>query len=213
MRVSHFSVKAADKVHKQGVPNLVDAVAAGKVAVSAAARIATLPAEQQEQVAAGIQSGLKPKDALAQVHETVRRLDNDAFYVTAIFARWHAATATLTWANCGHPPPYLVDAEGNLAELESPQHPALGSSNPNPNFKLTKRQLGSGERLILVTDGIIDRKMEGGGTFGVEGIKAALERAESATAASTAMAIQKGVTECWREPLEDDATVVVMAVE
>ena len=121
-----------------------------------------------------------------------------------------AATATLTWANCGHPPPYLVDAEGNLAELESPQHPALGSSNPNPNFKLTKRQLGSGERLILVTDGIIDRKMEGGGTFGVEGIKAALERAESATAASTAMAIQKGVTECWREPLQDDATVILV---
>ena len=72
MRVSHFSVKAADKVHKQGVPNLVDAVAAGKVAVSAAARIATLPAEQQERVAAGIQSGLKPKEALAQVQDATQ---------------------------------------------------------------------------------------------------------------------------------------------
>jgi len=69
MRVSDFSVKAADKVNRQGVPELVDAVAAGKVAVSAAAQIAMLPAEQQEQVAAGIQSGLKPKDALAQVQQ------------------------------------------------------------------------------------------------------------------------------------------------
>lgn len=158
-------------------------------------------------------SGADLEDAVSQVHETVRRLDNDAFYVTAIFARWRAATATLTWANCGHPPPYLVDPEGNLGELEGAQHPPLGTASQSPRFELSKRQLRSGERLILVTDGIIERKMEGGGTFGVGGIRDALERAESATAASTAMAIQQAVTECWREALEDDATVVVMAVE
>jgi serine phosphatase RsbU (regulator of sigma subunit) len=157
-------------------------------------------------------SGHDLADALSQVHETVRRLDNDAFYVTAIFARWRAATATLTWANCGHPPPYVIDPEGNVSELESPEHPPLGASKTSPEFKLTKRQLRPGERLILVTDGIIDRKMEGGGTFGVGGIKAAVELAESTTAAATAMAIQQAVTECWREALEDDATVVVMAV-
>jgi hypothetical protein len=33
------------------------------------------------------------------------------------------------------------------------------------------------------------------------------------TAARTAMAIQHGVTKCWKEPLEDDGTVVVLAVE
>ena len=41
MKVSHFSVWAADKVTKRGVPQLVDAVAAGKVSVSAASRIAS----------------------------------------------------------------------------------------------------------------------------------------------------------------------------
>jgi hypothetical protein len=69
MKVSDFSVRAADKVKKQGVPELVDALAAGKVSVSAAARIAKLPAEQQQAVVAGIASGQKPKQALAQVHE------------------------------------------------------------------------------------------------------------------------------------------------
>ena len=67
MHVSDFSVKAADKVKKQGVPALVAAVQAGKIAVSAAARIAKLPAEQQQQVVAAIEGGLKPKQALAQV--------------------------------------------------------------------------------------------------------------------------------------------------
>lgn len=158
-------------------------------------------------------SGQDLDGALIAVHETVRRLDNDDFYVTAIFARWRAVTATLTWANCGHPPAYLLDTEGNLTELEAPEHPALGVDVASPKFKLTKRQLHPGERLILVSDGIIDRQMEGGGTFGMDGIRQALERTDSPTAASTTMAIQQAVTQCWREPLDDDATVVVMAID
>ena len=36
---------------------------------------------------------------------TVRHLGNPDFYITAMMARWRAATATLTWVNCGHPQP------------------------------------------------------------------------------------------------------------
>ncbi len=158
-------------------------------------------------------SGQDLEQALGAVHDTVRRLDNAEFYITAIFARWRAATATFTWANCGHPPAYLVDTEGNLSELDSPPHPALGTTDGTPDYTLTHRQLHSGERLILVTDGVTGRHVEGGGTFGVEGIKRALERSDNPTAASTAMAIQQALTDCWREPLEDDATIVVMAIE
>jgi hypothetical protein len=67
MNVSRSSVWAAESVKKHGVPQLVDALAAGKVSVSAAARIAKLPVEQQEAVVRAIAGGLKPKQALAQV--------------------------------------------------------------------------------------------------------------------------------------------------
>ncbi|MGI8505213.1 MAG: SpoIIE family protein phosphatase [Solirubrobacteraceae bacterium] len=152
------------------------------------------------------------EQALSLMHETVRKLDHPDFYVTAIVARWRAATAALTWVNCGHPPAYLVDVEGNLIELESPPHPALGTGRKEPSFKATKRQLNAGERLVLLTDGTTERHMEGGGTFGVDGLRRALDNADNATAASTAMAIQQAVTDYWKEPLEDDATVVVMAI-
>jgi serine phosphatase RsbU (regulator of sigma subunit) len=158
-------------------------------------------------------SGQDLGQALTAVHETVRRLDNDKFFITAIFARWRAATATLTWANCGHPPPYLVGIDGELTELQAPQHPPLGSPGAGPKFELARRQLHPGERLILLTDGVINRRTEAGGTFGISGVTEALDRAENPTAASTAMAIQQAVTNCWAEPLEDDATIVVMAVE
>src|SRR3954454_4135081 len=152
-------------------------------------------------------------DALAVMHETVRRLGNPDFFVTALVARWRAPTATLTWVNCGHPPAYRVDAAGELKELEGPRHPPLGLGEAERAFQLTAQQLGPGERLILVTDGITQRHTEDGGRFGVDGLRRALEQAENPTAAATAMAIQAAVTDCWSEPFEDDATIVVLAVE
>ncbi len=158
-------------------------------------------------------SGHNLEQALEIMHDTVRRLGNPDFYVTALIARWRAATATLSWVNCGHPPAYLVDLDGNLTELEGPQHTALGTGDAQRTFRPVERQLHSGERLILITDGITERHTEDGGRFGVEGLRRGLERADNPTAAATAMAIQQTVTDCWREPLEDDATIVVLAVE
>ncbi len=152
-------------------------------------------------------------DALALMDETVRRLGNPEFYVTALVARWRVATATLSWVNCGYPPAYLVDTTGTLHELDSPRHPPLGTGDAQPAFRPSERQLHPGERLILITDGITERHTEDGGTFGVDGLLRALDRADSPTAAATTMAIQQAVTDSWTEPLEDDATVVVLAVE
>lgn len=107
----------------------------------------------------------------------------------------------------------MVDVQGNLEQLKGPAYQPLGKRKSKPSFRSTKRRLHSGERLIFVTDGVIERRMEGGGTFGVEGIRSALERVDNPTAASTAMAIQQAVNDCWSEALEDDATIVVMAVD
>jgi serine phosphatase RsbU (regulator of sigma subunit) len=157
-------------------------------------------------------SGEDLEGALTTMHQTVQRLGNPDFHITALIARWRATRATLTWVNCGNPPAYIVDIHGNLNVLDGPDHPPLGTGRTDRSFQLSERRLASGERLILVTDGVIGRRTEGGGTFGEAGLRRALDRAESTTAAATAMAIQSAVTDCWREPLEDDATIVVLAV-
>jgi serine phosphatase RsbU (regulator of sigma subunit) len=150
--------------------------------------------------------------ALRLMDEVVRGLGNPELHVTALVARWRAATSTLTWVNCGHPAGYVVGEDGELRELDGPSHPPLGSGAACTAHRATERRLRPGERLVLVTDGVIDRRMEGGGRFGTDGIRRALEHAPNPTAAATAMAIQQAVTDCWREPLDDDATVVVLAV-
>jgi serine phosphatase RsbU (regulator of sigma subunit) len=158
-------------------------------------------------------SGHDLAQALQSMHETIRRLENDDFLVPAWLARWYATTATLSWVSCGHPWAYVVDAGGDLHELENRGYPPLGVGKTKRSFRARRRRLEPGDRLIVVTDGIIERGLEGGGKFGLSGIRQALEQTESETAAATAMAIQQAVTDCWREPLEDDGTIVVMALE
>ena len=126
-------------------------------------------------------------------HRPLARRDDEAHAgSTAATRRRTSSTSTATWrSSTGH------------------EHPALGVGAKEPSFQCSERRLHSGERIVLVTDGITGRHMEGGGTFGLDGLRNAIENAAAPTAACTAMAIQQAVTDCWREPLEDDGTVVV----
>jgi serine phosphatase RsbU (regulator of sigma subunit) len=157
-------------------------------------------------------SGDDLERAVEVMDETVRKLGNPEFHVTALVARWRAATNTFTWVNCGHPHAFLVDLDGSVEVLEGPEHPPLGAADGKAPFSATSRQLSRDQRLILVTDGITQRRTENDGQFGIEGIRRAIEEAESSTAAATAMSILQAVTDCWSEPLEDDGTVVVLCV-
>jgi serine phosphatase RsbU (regulator of sigma subunit) len=151
--------------------------------------------------------------AAASMNAVIRELGNPQFSMTGILARWHAPTGTLAWINCGHLPGFLADLDGTLRPLEGPAHPPLGLADGDPEFAVSTLRLESGDRLVLVTDGITARTVEGGGTFGVDGLQRAVAEAPAPTAAATAMAIQRAVTRCWTEPLEDDATLVVLAVD
>jgi serine phosphatase RsbU (regulator of sigma subunit) len=157
-------------------------------------------------------SGDDLEDAVAAMHDTVLRLGNPDFLVTAIVARWRASTSTFTWVNCGHPDAILVGVDGRVAELEGPPHDPLGAGADARTFEAAERKLAAGERLVLITDGVTGRRMEDGGVFGIDGIRQAVAEAASATAAATAMAILQAVSDSWREPLEDDGTAVVLSV-
>ena len=187
---------------------LAIADAAGKGATAAGLGAAALGS-----LRAARRSGRDLVEALELMDETVRGLGNRDFYVTALVARWRAATSEFTWVNCGHPHAFLAGLDGSFQELEGPMYQPLGVPERSGGLDATTRRLASGERLVLVTDGITERRTEGGGVFGEEGIRAALDELGNATAAASAMAILQAVSDCWREPLEDDGTVVVLRVD
>jgi serine phosphatase RsbU (regulator of sigma subunit) len=158
-------------------------------------------------------SGHDLVQAAASIDEVVRALGNPSFVVTALLARWHAPTAMLAWLNCGHLPGYVVDPEGGFTALEGPVHPALGAGEAAPRFEVSTVSLDSGDRLVLLTDGVTERLVKGGGRFGIDGAQRAIRSADATTAAATALAIQQAVMRCATDPLQDDATLVVLALD
>jgi serine phosphatase RsbU (regulator of sigma subunit) len=158
-------------------------------------------------------SGRDLAEAALTMDEVIRALDDPNFTVSAILARWHAPTATLDWINCDHPSAYVADPDNELAPLEGPVHPALGAGDAAPTFHASQMTLKRADRLVLVTDGVIERTVSGGGRLGLEGLRSAIRTTDSTSAAATALAIQHAVTTCSTEPIRDDATWVVLAVD
>jgi serine phosphatase RsbU (regulator of sigma subunit) len=107
----------------------------------------------------------------------------------------------------------VVDGEGGFTELEGPVHPVLGVGDAPPSFEVGAVRLEPGDRLVLYTDGVTERLVKGGGRFGVDGMQRAIQAASAPTAAATAMAIQDAVMTAATDPLQDDATLVVLAVD
>jgi serine phosphatase RsbU (regulator of sigma subunit) len=182
-------------------------------ATGTGATAAGLSASALGALRAARRSGQDLVQAAQTMDAVIRALHNPDFAVTALLARWHAPTATLAWLNCGHPPAYLADLEGGFNELEGPVHPALGAGDASPAYETSIVTLESTHRLVLVTDGITERARKRGGRFGIDGVRQAVLAAEAPTAAATAMSIHRAVIECSTESLEDDATLVVLAVD
>jgi hypothetical protein len=73
------------------------------------------------------------------------------------------------------------------------------------------RRLHPGQRLLLLSDGILGRPLIDGTTLGIDGVHAAALKAHTASAAGTLRAIEDAVREAVVDPLDDDATLVILA--
>ncbi len=144
-------------------------------------------------------------------HAAIQRLGSGASFATAILARWDAASFTFSWLTFGHPQPLLVDDDDAIRPLEGEVLPPLGVpetlSLPPPG----ECRLRAGQRLVLYTDGISERRVAGEGLFDVEGIAAAIRATSEPSAAATVRSIQSAVRDASDEPVTDDATVMVLA--
>lgn len=80
-------------------------------------------------------------------------------HATATVAIYDRSTMTLTWTSAGHPPPFFVPSNPTLPviQLDAPHGTPLGV---NSCYESSHRQVCPGDRLILYTDGLIERRDE-----------------------------------------------------
>ena len=150
--------------------------------------------------------------------EEAARLADDAIlivdmelYLTAVLGSWDAKTCRLRWINCGHPSPLIVRSDGRVDALDGERTYPLGMRFAERTFPVLSAQVAPGERLLLYSDGVSERRCADGNRIGEDGLGAILTELGPLSAASTVRALQDAVIDASPEALRDDATLLVVA--
>jgi sigma-B regulation protein RsbU (phosphoserine phosphatase) len=130
-------------------------------------------------------------------------------FVTFFYGVLDADKRTLRYCNAGHPSPILVSGD-SIRQL--PAGGAVLGVFPTWKYLDSSIDLSAGDRLVLFTDGITEASGADGQEFGEENL-AALARANGAsTACQLNNRVLAQVTDFCKGQFQDDATLLVIAV-
>lgn len=129
-------------------------------------------------------------------------------FVTGQLAELDTATGQLRWLNAGHPPPLLARGQNLVGGLAC--EPTLPIGFGGAVAEVAEHQLEPGDRLVFVTDGVLEARAADGDFFGEARLGDQLVRATMAgePAPETVRRLAAAVMEHQDGALCDDATVV-----
>ena len=98
--------------------------------------------------------------ALARLNTLLLHTTRDSHgTATMVLARYDPTERRLVWAQAGHPPPLLL-RDGQVHYLDRPGGMLLGASS-TPEYEEAECRLRPGDRVLLYTDGLVERPGEG----------------------------------------------------
>jgi serine phosphatase RsbU (regulator of sigma subunit) len=155
-------------------------------------------------------AGAGLQEAARLADEAIQTLAME-LYLTAVLGSWDADARRLRWINCGHPTPLVLRTDGRLDELDGERTYPLGICFTERVFPVLDAEVGPGDRLLLYSDGVSERRTTDGGRIGENGLRAILAELGPRSAATTVRGLQDAVIDASPEPLHDDATLLVIA--
>jgi serine phosphatase RsbU (regulator of sigma subunit) len=158
-------------------------------------------------MAAALSAGFTPSAVMARVSAGLA--DVDALLATAVILEIPNDTNSPTqWVNAGHPAGYWIN-ENHLITSLNPTGPMLGGFGGT--WQSRELFFGAGDRIVLVSDGLLETQDEKGEEFGTRGlISSVISGQQSLNSAEltnliVSTARQDSVT--WHR---DDVSVVVI---
>jgi phosphoserine phosphatase RsbU/P len=118
-----------------------------------------------------------PDEALARLNAALCRGNDSAMFVTLFFGICDLRTGELEYANGGHPPPYIVRADGGVEELPRAHGVGLGVSE-RARYERVTATLEPGDALLLYTDGVTEAMSFDEDMFGPERLEGVLARGD-----------------------------------
>ncbi|MFF9086329.1 SpoIIE family protein phosphatase [Streptomyces sp. NPDC014991] len=106
-----------------------------------------------------VSTGSSLTGALARLNQLLLHSRDSQSTATMVLARYDPGERVLAWAQAGHPPPLLV-RRGEVRYLDRPGGMLLGATG-SPVYESAELRLEPGDRLLLYTDGLVERPGEG----------------------------------------------------
>ncbi|TVZ95221.1 stage II sporulation protein E [Streptomyces sp. BK340] len=134
--------------------------------------------------------------------------------LTGVFADLDLDSGSLSWVNCGHPPPLLIRGRHIVPHaLEAPSQLPLGLG-PGNRDTLTahQAQLEPGDRVLIHTDGVTEARSQTGELFGEQRLADFVARSLSSgePAPEALRRLIHTILDHHRGRLRDDATIVLV---
>jgi len=153
---------------------------------------------------------LAPEDLCSRLNALLcRNIASDRF-VTLFYAQLDGPSRQLRYVSAGHNPPFVVRRDGSHERLR--EGGVVLGVFANQKFKSDITQLQSGDRLVLYTDGVTEACNSDDEEFGEDRLLRVLQENASSPAVEIQKEILQSVADFSRRPWQDDATLLVVAV-
>ena len=151
--------------------------------------------------------GTRPSELLATLNESLVRGSPGGRFATAALARLEVSRGRLTVCVAGHPPPFVLRADGSVETLGEPG--SLLGVFPDPTLLDVATSLRAGDAIVLYTDGITDARV-GEQQFGVDRLRDTLASAASGSPDDIVERVMDTVVAFTSDDLSDDIALVVV---
>jgi sigma-B regulation protein RsbU (phosphoserine phosphatase) len=153
---------------------------------------------------------LAPEDLCTRLNALLcRNIASDRF-VTLFYAQLDGPSRQLRYVSAGHNPPFVLHRDGSHERLH--EGGIVLGVFANQSFKSGAVKLQSGDRMLLYTDGVTEACNSDDEEFGEERLLQVLQQNPARTAIDIQKNILQTVAEFSHGTWQDDATLLVVAV-
>jgi sigma-B regulation protein RsbU (phosphoserine phosphatase) len=161
----------------------------------------------------GIEKELKIAHVFEKLNRVIHRSRLSSRFVSVFYGELEA-DGNFVYVNAGHQPPILFfrhPRPGQPSELELTVGGTVIGPLPEARFRRGFARIHPGEVLLMLTDGILERRDRAGEFFGLDRVRAIVREMPARTAGDILDRLFEAAI-AWGEgrPWEDDATIVVV---
>ena len=157
-----------------------------------------------------LETGLAGSAVFSRLNDLIHRSTDSRSYMTLALFVYDAETRRAELTNAGQLAPYRVSPAG-VESRSLPSYP-LGVSE-RTEFPTGSWQLAAGDKVVFLSDGLVECRNAAGDLFGFERLEKILERERAGDAAALRDAILREVdAHTGGGPPEDDRTLVIVTV-